>query len=125
MIVGIGTDIVDISRVLHLVEKGDAFAQRVLTESEFDVYATKTQKHTYLAKRWSAKEAVSKALGTGIAQGITFKDIEVLNDDYGKPRVHLSGRALEVAFCLQIKHWHISISDEKHYAVSFVVAETA
>ncbi len=85
-IVGIGTDIAEIARIEKALERsGDAFASRILTESEMSVYAGLKQKGRYLAKRFAVKEAASKALGTGIAKGVTFQDFIISNDEFGAP----------------------------------------
>jgi holo-[acyl-carrier protein] synthase len=123
MIKGVGTDIVEIARIEVLWQKqGARFAQRLLSESEQLVLKNHRQPARFLAKRWAAKEAVSKALGTGIAQGVGFADITISHTELGQPKIELSGGALNRAIELGITQWQLSISDEKHYAVAFVVA---
>ncbi len=123
-IVGLGTDIAEIDRLEQaLARNGDAFAKRILTQSEYQTYLTFKQQGRFLAKRFAAKEAASKALGTGIAQGVTFQDFIVSNDAHGKPVLTLTKRAKELADEQGIKHIHLSISDERHYAVATVVME--
>ncbi|MGI3026754.1 holo-ACP synthase, partial [Vibrio cholerae] len=77
----------------------------------------------YLAKRFAAKEAASKALGTGIAHGVSFQDFAISNDDNGKPLLSLSGKAAELAQRSQVASVHLTISDERHYAVATVILE--
>jgi holo-[acyl-carrier protein] synthase len=78
----------------------------------------------WLAKRFAAKEAASKALGTGIGEGVSWKHIEVLNDALGAPTLSLSEAALARAHALQATRWHVSLSDERGCALAFVILET-
>ncbi len=123
-IVGLGTDIAEIERVEKaLARTGDAFARRILTELEFEKFQSLKQQGRFLAKRFAAKEAASKALGTGIALGVTFHDFCVTNDEHGAPQLTLANKALEIAQSKQVRHMHLSISDERHYAVATVIFE--
>jgi holo-[acyl-carrier protein] synthase len=123
-ILGLGTDIAEIGRLEKaLTRNGDLFAERILADSEYQTYLSLKQKARFLAKRFAAKEAASKALGTGIAQGVTFHDFIISNDEYGKPILVLENRAKEIAAQLGISHTHLSISDERHYAVATVLFE--
>lgn len=124
MIVGVGTDIVDVARIEKVFAKqGDNFAQRLLSAAELQEFAHQLYPARFLAKRWALKEAVSKALGTGIAQGVRFKDMTVAHKASGQPFLVLTGSTLEKSNELGITNWVISISDEKHHTVAFVVAE--
>ena len=124
MIIGIGTDIMEIARMQEsLQERGEAWARRLLTDAELLEYEKRGNKAAYLAKRFAAKEAAAKALGTGFADGITWKQMHVLNNEKGAPIMTFSGKALERAEALGVNHIHLSISDEKHYAVAFVILE--
>ncbi|MPW34940.1 holo-ACP synthase [Vibrio sp. B1Z05] len=124
-IVGLGTDIAEIERVEKALNRtGLPFAQRILTESEMAQFEKLNLKAKFLAKRFAAKEAASKALGTGIAQGVSFQDFTVSNDELGKPQLHLSGKALQISKQLGTTHVHLSISDERHYAVATVIFES-
>lgn len=126
MIVGIGTDIVEIQRIARLWEKrGERFASRVLSEAEMSELQRHAHPERLLAKRWAAKEAIAKALGTGFTQGVSFNDMTIGHTDSGQPEVRLKGAANKVAADLGIAGWSISLSDENHYAVAFVVAEKA
>ena len=121
-VVGIGTDIVQISRITTMSASAQVkLAQRVLTDTEFEKYQGLKVKEAFLAKRWAAKEAAAKAIGTGIASGVSFQHFEVVSLASGQPTLVLSGRALELAQSLQASSWHISLSDEKEYATAFVV----
>lgn len=124
-IIGMGTDIVDIRRLEKVLARtGEAFAQRVLALSEWEQFLKHKQQARFLAKRFAAKEAGAKALGTGIAQGVTFTDFVVTNNAAGKPMLTLQGRALELSVQQGVSNIHISISDEKHYAVVTVIFES-
>ncbi len=124
MIIGIGTDIVDVERISGLWQRqGERFAQRLLSQEEWLEFSHSRFPERFLAKRWAAKEAISKALGTGIAQGVGFNDMAIGHTELGQPTVTLNAGALARAQSLGIGRWHISISDEKNHAVAFVVAE--
>ncbi|MEF1290139.1 holo-ACP synthase [Vibrio sp. M260118] len=124
-IVGLGTDIAEIERVEKALDRsGEPFAKRILTEAELETFSAIKQQGRFLAKRFAAKEAASKALGTGIALGVTFHDFEITNDQLGKPVLSLSGKALEMSKQKQVEHIHLSISDERHYAVATVILES-
>ena len=124
-IVGLGTDIAEIERVENaLTRSGEPFAKRILTANELAKFTGLKQQGRFLAKRFAAKEAASKALGTGIALGVSFQDFEITNDALGKPVLTLSGKALEIAQKKQVEHIHLSISDERHYAVATGILES-
>lgn len=125
MIYGIGTDIVEVSRIEDSISQfGDAFAKRILADSEMQSYLASAIKPRFLAKRFAAKEAFSKALGTGLRAPCTFQNIAISHDHLGKPMLLL---ALELQAFLdskQINQTHISISDERNLAAAFVVLES-
>lgn len=123
-IVGLGTDLVEIGRIQRLIERhGDAIAERILTPTELDEWRRQTKPEVFLAKRFAAKEAAVKALGTGIAQGIGFQQLEIQHDELGKPLLVLTGRAIERAILLGASRWHLSISDERSHALATVILE--
>jgi holo-[acyl-carrier protein] synthase len=125
MIYGIGTDIVEVTRIEHSITQfGDDFAKRILAESEFASYLDSKIKARFLAKRFAAKEAFSKALGTGLRPPATFQNIAVAHDDLGKPILKLSNELQAFLHSKHITHMHLTISDEKNLAVAFVVLET-
>jgi holo-[acyl-carrier protein] synthase len=125
MIYGIGTDIVEVTRIEHsIIQFGDDFAKRILAESEFASYLDSKIKARFLAKRFAAKEAFSKALGTGLRPPATFQNIAVSHDDLGKPILELADDLQAFLHSRNISHMHITISDEKNLAVAFVVLET-
>lgn len=120
--IGIGTDIVDIRRIAKMSEPARLrLAKRVLTDAEFQRFSAIKQPERFLAKRWAGKEAAAKALGTGIAAGVSFQHFEIISLPSGQPRLLLSSQALLFAQELGAKTWHISLSDEVKYATAFVV----
>ena len=122
---GLGTDIVEIERIkTHIERVGDRLAKRVLTSEEMNKYLSHSQPERFLAKRFSAKEAAAKALGTGIGRGVSFQHIHISNDENGAPLIHFTDGAAGRMTHLQARSAHISIADEKHYAVSTVIIES-
>jgi holo-[acyl-carrier protein] synthase len=126
MIFGIGTDIVEVTRIEASINQfGDEFAKRILADSEFSSYLKSQIKPRFLAKRFAAKEAFSKALGTGLRAPCTFQNIAVSHDDLGKPILLLADELQAFLSTKNITQTHISVSDEKYLAAAFVVLETA
>jgi holo-[acyl-carrier protein] synthase len=126
MIFGIGTDIVEVARIEDsLARFGDAFAQRILTEQEWLSFQQSKTQARFLAKRFAAKEAFAKALGTGLRDPATFQNIGVAHDDLGKPVLDLSPVLQTFLDKKGIVQQHLSISDEKALAAAFVVLEKA
>ncbi|MDE2368004.1 MAG: holo-ACP synthase [Burkholderiales bacterium] len=129
MIVGIGTDLCDIRRMAAtMARRGDRFAERVLGPAEIEVFRARRERAParglrYLATRFSAKEAFSKAIGLGIRWPMTWRACEILNEPGGKPVLRLSGE-LAQWFERQGLVGHVSVSDETDYATSVVVVET-
>ncbi|AWB67069.1 holo-ACP synthase [Saccharobesus litoralis] len=123
-IIGLGTDIAEIARFDN--KQSERLAKRVLTSNELVQYQQHAQPHRFLAKRFAAKEAASKALGTGIAQGVTFHDFEIHNNELGAPILTVSGQAAQIAQARSQSavSWLLSLSDEKHYTVATVVLES-
>lgn len=124
-IVGIGTDIIEIARIQAAFERQPGFAQRVLTTDELAEMDNARFPERFLAKRFAAKEATLKALGTGLAQGLRWHDIEIGHTQSGQPTLNLSGSAKLRAEQLGVLRQHISLSDEAHYAQAMVVLESA
>lgn len=121
MIFGIGTDIVRVERMRANIEKyGDRFARRILTPTEFEEFCTSPRPAHFLAKRFAAKEATAKALGTGFRNGLSLRDIGVTHDTHGKPQLVYYGKAEDLRYTLRIGEGHLSIADERDYAVAFV-----
>jgi holo-[acyl-carrier protein] synthase len=126
MLLGIGVDIVEIERVERLLDRfGERIARRLLTPREFEQFTARGAPAGFLASRFAAKEATAKALGTGIAQGVGFHGIEVVNSASGQPGLNLQAGAAAWANRLGVAASHLSLSDEKHYCVAMVVLETA
>ena len=124
MILGIGTDIAHIHRLeAALGRRGARFAERLLGPRELERLGQAPRPAAYLAKRFAAKEAFVKALGTGLRQGMRWTDIEVVNDALGRPSLVLSGKARELANAAGVSGIHLSLSDEQDLAVAFVVLE--
>lgn len=122
MILGTGTDIVQVARMRRCIERfGDRFTKRILSSKEMIEFNANSKKAHYIARRFAAKEAAVKALGTGFSQGIHFHDVVVTHDDYGKPNIELYGKALLKARDMKVTAIHSSLSDEKEYAVAFVI----
>ena len=126
MIYGIGTDIVSIERIQNILNKNrDGFINRVLTEHEKALFANKADSAAFCAKRFAAKEAFSKALGTGIGRIVSFQDLTVRSNEHGKPYFMPSEKLRLYLQEKGIKHGHLSISDESPNALAFVVLEAS
>ena len=128
MILGIGTDLANIDRIARTLARfGDRFRQRVFTETELRKAGRRADEAGTLAKRWAAKEACSKALGTGLAMGISWKDMGVTNRRGGQPEMTLTGWAAErLAAMTPPGHHavvHVSLTDDHPWAQAFVVIE--
>jgi holo-[acyl-carrier protein] synthase len=116
----LGTDILKVARVEETVSRlGDRFVRRILTEPERQQYSESGQPERLLAKRFAAKEAVAKALGTGIGRGVSWQDIQIDHDEMGAPLVRLSGGAARVAEERGASRVLLSLSDEIEYVVAF------
>ena len=125
MIVGIGVDIIEITRVDEINQKfGERFARRVLTADEFLEFERRKRSSNYLATRFAAKEAVAKACGTGIGEQLGFHSLQIESDAQGKPLLRFMQAADALVERLQIRNAQVSLSDEKHYAVAMVVLES-
>ena len=128
MIFGIGTDICDMRRITATLERrGDRFAERVLGPHEIEVFRARRARVeargiSYLATRFSAKEAFSKAIGMGMRLPMTWRDCEVVKAASGKPQIRLHGE-LAVWFEARRLRAFVTITDETDYAASFVVVE--
>lgn len=126
MIVGVGTDIVAVQRWQDMIDKfGLKVARKILTVKEIESFLALEvdNRANFLAKRFAAKEAAVKALGTGFRDGISFQDMEIVNNHLGQPNITLHGKSLARFNQLSCKNINISIADEKNYAVAFVVIE--
>jgi holo-[acyl-carrier protein] synthase len=125
MIFGIGTDIVAVARLRGMWERhGDRVLQKLLAQQEMADFAKAADKGRFLAKRFAAKEAFSKALGTGVRPPATLSAMAVGHDELGKPILECYGRLAEMIKNQNLKA-HLSISDEAEYAVAYVILEQA
>ena len=121
MIFGIGTDIVRIERMQQALQRhGDKFAERILSPEELGEYNDTENNARFLAKRFAAKEATVKAMGTGFSEGISLKHIFVGHDEKGKPILNYVQQASVFIKENNITESHISLADEQEYAVAFV-----
>ena len=124
MIYGIGTDVVEVSRITEALNKfGDNFAKKILSEEEFLIFQKNNVKENFLAKRFAAKEAFAKALGTGFRGEVNFKSIIINNNELGRPNIKLKKNLSIFLKKKKIRFCHLTISDEKNIAVAFVILE--
>lgn len=125
MIFGIGTDIVELPRIVATWERfGMRFATRILTPHELANFGHARDKPRYLARRFAAKEAMAKALGTGFAHGISPRRLGIVSDAWGKPQVALDADAEAVARRLGAGRGFVSIADESEIVVAYALFET-
>ena len=124
-IFGIGTDIVNIKRIEKtILKKGDLFKKKIFSKNEIKYCEKKKKPFSFYAKRYAAKEALSKALGTGIRKDVTFKNIEILNDKYGKPSIILKAETKSfLKKKIKAKQYsiHLSLSDDEPWAQATVI----
>jgi len=119
---GIGTDLLDQGRIAKVIERqGERFAQRILTPQEIIIWQQRECSVNYLAKRFAAKEAIAKALGTGIAKGIGFQQMNIASDEAGKPIVTLTGQALIRMQAQEAQQVLLSLSDEGEMILAFAI----
>ncbi len=124
MIGGIGTDLVLVPRIAEVLARhGERFASRVLTRTEMEHWRQRNHQARFLAKRFAAKEAVAKAMGTGIGATVSFQDLEIVHDALGRPLLETSPRLTE---WMRKQGWRrclITLSDEGDHALAFAVVE--
>ena len=124
MVLGLGTDLIEIDRVEQTLERfGERFMQKIFTEDEIAYCQQKKQAAESFAARFAAKEATAKALGTGISRGISWREIEVRREPGQRPTLHLHGRAAQRAEKMGVKHLHLSLTHSREIAMAVVVAE--
>jgi len=122
-VLGIGTDIVECLRIAQMIERhGELFIDRVYTDGEIEYCRSRKQATQHFAGRWAAKEAILKAIGTGWRRGISWRDIEVRNNEGGKPTVALRGGARDVVEQLGVGDILVSISHCRSHATAFALA---
>ncbi|MCH2478409.1 MAG: holo-ACP synthase [Gammaproteobacteria bacterium] len=123
-IFGIGVDMVNIDRVKKIHEKyGDRFVSKILNYSEIELYKKANDPHQFLANRFAGKEAASKALGTGISKGVTWKDFGIVSKPSGQPELLLSENMKKLFESEGIAASHVSLTDEKPWSMAFVILE--
>lgn len=123
MILGVGTDIVEIRRIKKAMENNEKFLEKIFTTIELEYLKSRNLRAEYVAGRFAAKEAVAKALGTGF-RGFDFKDIEIDRTTLGKPVVSLKGKAKLIAKKEGEYNVHLSISHGEDSAVAYAIVET-
>lgn len=123
MILGIGTDITEVARIAKSIEN-ESFKVKIFSQTEITYCESKVNKAENYAARFAAKEAFVKALGTGLREGITINEIEIVNDELGKPCIHLLGKTAEIQLSNRIKTIHVSLSHVKDMAMATVVLES-
>jgi holo-[acyl-carrier protein] synthase len=124
MIYGIGTDIVNISRI-EKMKSLKSFSEKILSVNELKIASScdNNKLISYLAKQFACKEALSKAFGTGIRKPVLFKDLEILRDEKGKPYFNPLGEVKKMTINLGITKTHVSLADESEYAIAFAILE--
>jgi holo-[acyl-carrier protein] synthase len=124
MILGIGTDLCEVARIEHaLLRFGERFATKILVDSELAVFRRRRKRAGYLAKRFAAKEALSKALGVGIRHPVNWHNVWVVNERSGKPSFEFSPALAALLEQRGIERVHLSLTDETGMACAFVVVE--
>lgn len=124
MILGIGTDIVSVTRIEEALRRhGPAFAERILSTTELAEYATQAHPARFLAKRFAAKEAIAKASGQGLRYPVSLHNITVGHDELGKPAFMFEPELAILLTGMGVKRHHLSLSDEREHAVAFVILE--
>ncbi len=126
MIFGVGTDIVELSRVQAAYDRfGEKFAQRILMDEEMELYRRSKRRVRFLAMRFAGKEAAAKAMGTGFAHGVWLRDVGIISNDWGRPLLVWSERGRRVCERLGIGDGHVSLTDEAGLIMAFAVVEKA
>ncbi len=124
MVLGLGTDLIETRRVHESIERfGERFLQRIFTTGEIAYCRRKKNAAESFAARFAAKEAGAKALGTGISHGVNWKEFEVKREPSGRPTLHLSGRAAELAGAMGVRRLQLSLTHSRELAMAVVVAE--
>ena len=126
MIFGVGTDVVELSRVQATYERfGEHFVRRILMDEELDLFRASKWPVRFLAMRFAGKEAIVKAMGTGFRHGIWVRDVGITNNDGGRPLIIWSERGRRLCDELGIGNGHVSLTDDAGLVVAFAVVETA
>lgn len=126
MIFGVGTDIVELSRIQATYDRfGDHFVRRILMQEELELFEKNKWPVRFLAMRFAGKEATVKAMGTGFAHGVWLRDVGIVNNKWGRPLVIWSERGQRVCERLGIGDGHVSLTDDAGLVVAFSVVEAA
>jgi holo-[acyl-carrier protein] synthase len=126
VIFGVGTDIVEVSRIQATYERfGDHFVRRLLMDEELLLFGRSKWPVRFLAMRFAGKEATVKAMGTGFRHGVWLRDVGIVNNDWGRPLVIWSERGRQLCDELGIGGGHVSLTDDAGLVVAFAVVETA
>lgn len=126
MIFGVGTDIVEVSRIQAAYDRfGEHFVNRILMPEELILFRKNKWPVRFLAMRFAGKEAAVKALGTGFRHGVWLRDVGITNNDWGRPLVIWSERGRAVCDRLGVGNAHVSLTDDAGLVMAFAVAETA
>lgn len=124
MIFGIGIDLVEVDRLQKSVEKfGERFVNRLFTDNEIKYCQTKSNSYQHYTVRFAAKEALLKAIGTGLSAGMSWHQIEIMNDAQGKPSMITHGYCQKMLQKLAIKNLVLSLSHSRHYGIAVVILE--
>ncbi len=126
MIFGVGTDLVEYSRIQATYERfGEHFVRRILMPEELELFRLTREPVRFLAMRFAGKEATVKAMGTGFRHGVWLRDVGILNNDWGRPIIAWSERGRKVCDDLGIGAGHVSLTDDAGLVLAFAVVETA
>jgi holo-[acyl-carrier protein] synthase len=123
MILGIGIDMIEVERIAEKIGKGPGFRELVFSNNEIEYCEKKTHRFEHYAARFAAKEAFYKAIGAGWMNGTAFNEIEINNDDKGKPSIVLLGETAALLNTMEIKHIHVSLTHLKTMASAVVIIE--
>jgi holo-[acyl-carrier protein] synthase len=124
MVLGLGTDLIETRRVQESIDRfGERFLERIFSKGEIAYCKRKKNAAESFAARFAAKEAGAKALGTGISHGVSWREFEVKREASGKPSLHLSGRAAELAGAMGVKRIQLSLTHSRELAMAVVVVE--
>ena len=126
MIFGVGTDVVELTRIQASYERfGEHFVERILMDEEIELFRRSKQPARFLAMRFAGKEATVKAMGTGFAHGVWLRDVGITSNDWGRPLVIWSERGRGVCDDLGIGAGHVSLTDDAGLIIAFAVVEMA
>ena len=126
MIFGVGTDVVELSRIQATYTRfGDHFVRRLLMDEELELFGRSKWPVRFLAMRFAGKEATVKAMGTGFAHGVWFRDVGIISNDWGRPIIIWSERGRGVCDRLGIAGGHVSLTDDAGLVIAFSVVEAA